>query len=157
MCVLHNLISILLQVLPVVQVTKVSTNQNQITKGSSVLVYVDIYVQPSTVDIYSLQVTTTTSLSTICDIKIVSKGSNFHCNDILKVDNTTSYTSLDGNLTFSMVTRDIGLIASMTNEIDIMDVDNKVRAIYRMKVFLYFVLFCVLFFFLSILCPFGFL
>jgi hypothetical protein len=147
----------LLQVLPVVHVTKVSTNQNQITKGSSVLVYVDIYVQPNTVDIYSLQVTTTTSLSTICDIRIVSKGSNFPCNDILEVDNTTSYTSLDGNLTFSMVTRDIGLITSMSNEIDIMDVDNKVRAIYRMKVFLYFVLFCVLFFFLSILCPFGFL
>lgn len=130
----------LLQVLPVVQVTKASTNQNVITKGSSVLVYVDIYIQPNTVDTYSLQVSTTTSLSTICDIRIDSKGSNFPCNDILEVDNTTSYTSLDGNLTFSIVTRDIGLITSMTNETDIMDVDNKVRVIYRIKVFLYFVL-----------------
>ena len=140
----------LLQGLPVVQVTKASTNQNQITKGSSVLVYVDIYVQPNTVDTYSLQVTTTTSLSTICDIRIVSKGSNFPCNDILEVDNTTSYASLDGNLTFSMVTRDIGLITSMTNETDIMDVDNKVRAVCRVKVLLYlFFILCFAFGFVN--------
>jgi len=140
----------LLQGLPVVQVTKASTNQNQITKSSSVLVYIDIYVQPNTVDTYSLQVTTNTSLSTICDIRIVSKGSNFPCNEILEVDNTTSYASLDGNVTFSMVTRDIGLITSMTNETDIMDVDNKVRAVCRVKVLLYlFFILCFAFGFVN--------
>lgn len=113
------------QIVPVVTMSKFVKSSEDITKGSTVLVVIDMFVEPNSVDVYSLQVTTSVGISTICDVQILSQGENLPCEKI--TDDSTVYTSLDGNKTFSSVSRELGLVSNLAVSADIMNNDNKVR------------------------------
>ncbi|XP_076088695.1 uncharacterized protein LOC143059091 [Mytilus galloprovincialis] len=111
-------------IVPVVTMNKFVKISEDITKGSTVLVVIDMFVEPNSVDVYSLQVTTSVGISTICDVQILSQGENLPCEKI--TDDSTVFTSLDGNKTFSSVSRELGLVSNLAVSGDIMNNDNKI-------------------------------
>ncbi|CAC5402563.1 unnamed protein product [Mytilus coruscus] len=113
-------------IIPVVTMSKFVNTSEDITKGSTVLVVIDLFVQPNTVDAYSLQVTTSVGISTICDVRILLQGDNLPCAKIPETYNCTVYASVDGNKTFSSASLDLGLVSNLAVSTDIMNNDNKI-------------------------------
>ncbi|XP_063411227.1 uncharacterized protein LOC134694160 [Mytilus trossulus] len=113
-------------IVPVVTMRKFVSSSGDITKGTTVLVVIDIFVEPNSIDVYSLQVTTSVGISTICDVHILSNGDNLPCYQIIETDDSTVFTSVDGYKTFSSVSRDLGLVSNLAVSGDIMNNDNKI-------------------------------
>ena len=81
-------------------------NVTTVTIGSSAVFAVVISTPPGSTWNYTLEVTTTSGKSTICDIRVSHGGSNVPC---ISDAGLAEYFSLDGNVTYYKAVKEVGL------------------------------------------------